>query len=114
MQLNNSHEIGIWRQVLEKEQKQMKKKTLAELEALKDALEGKNTYMELFKNDETRKKDTIREKQGKNQIFVYDQCKRDTEDRGYNQKCARESYWWKEIKHRDQPKDVLGAPVTST
>ena len=44
----------------------MKKKTLAELEALKAELEGKNTYMDLFKNETVKKTETIREKQGKN------------------------------------------------
>ena len=62
MKLDNSLDISIWRQVLEKEQKQTKKKTLAELEAMKAELEGKNTYMHLFKNDDTLKKETVREK----------------------------------------------------
>ena len=93
----------------------MKKKTLAELEAMKAELEGKNTYMHLFKNEDTLKKETIREKQGKNQIFVYDQAKRDEEDRGgYCQKCARESVWCKDRKCREQPKGYLGAPLASS
>ena len=51
-------------------------------------------------------------------IFVYDQTMRDQEidktiDKGYCQKCKRESVWCKERKCRDAPKEVQMAPLTS-
>ncbi len=73
-QLNNSLEIATWRQILGKEQHHAKGKTLRELGEMKAELERKNQYMHLFKNDKTLKTETIREKQGKNTIFVYDQA----------------------------------------
>lgn len=39
--------------------------------------------MHLFKNDGTLQKETIRETQGKNQIYIYDQVMKDTEVAGY-------------------------------
>jgi hypothetical protein len=72
LQLNNSLEIATWRQVLGKEQKHAAGKTLKELEELKGELERKNAYMHLFKNGKTLKTETIRERQGKDTIFVYD------------------------------------------
>lgn len=62
VQLNNALEIATWRQVLGKEQKHASGKTLRELEELKDELERKNAYMHLFKNGDTLKTETIKEK----------------------------------------------------
>ena len=82
--LIDSMQITTWRQVLNKENALYRGKTLRELEALKDQLDRKNTYMHLFKNDDKLKRETIAEKTGKNIIFAYDQAKRDEEARdGY-------------------------------
>ena len=70
--LINSAEITLWRQVLTKENSLMKGKTVRELEAMRDELKNKNTYMHLFKNEEKLKRETIAEKTGKAVIFVYD------------------------------------------
>lgn len=71
--------------------------------------------MHLFKNDKTLKKESIAEKTGKNIVFVYDQTKRDEEEHdGYCQRCKRESQWCKERKCRLQPKETLGAPLTTS
>ena len=115
LQLNNSLEIATWRQVLGKEKKHATAKTLAELEELKGELERKNDYMHLFKNGKTLKTETIREKQGRNTVFVYDQAQRDydTDATGYDQKAARESLWSKTRHPRALPKETLGAPLTS-
>ena len=112
-QLNNSLEITTWRQVLQKETKFMKNKTIKELEELKGELERKNAYMHLFKSDGTLKKETIRETQGKNQIYIYDQVMKDTEVAGYCQKAKRERMWCKEVRPRETPKDIQNAPLTA-
>jgi hypothetical protein len=93
----------------------MKGKTIRELEAMKDELDRKNTYMHLFKNDGKLKRETIAEKTGKNIIFVYDQAKRDEEAHdGYCQKCKRESQWCKDRHHRALPHKDYGSVVTSS
>lgn len=82
---------------------------------MKDQLYRKNNYMHLFKSGQTVKRETIAEKTGKNIVFVYDQTKRDEEERdGYCQRCKRESLWCKERKCRMQPKQTLGAPLTTS
>ena len=78
-------------------------------------MDRKNAYMHLFKNEGTLKGETIRDKQGKNTIFVYDQAQRDygTDATGYDQKAKRESLWSKSRHPRTLPKETLGAPLTS-
>ena len=71
--------------------------------------------MHLFKNDKMLKKETIAEKTGKNIVFVYDQTKRDEEERdGYCQRCKRESVWCKDRRCREAPKAHLAVPMTSS
>ena len=115
VQLNNSLEIATWRQILGKEEKHRTVKTLRELQELKDELDRKNGYMHLFKNQSTLKGETIRAKEGKNTIFVYDQAQRDygTDTTGYDQKAKRESLWSKSRHPPTLPKETLGAPLTS-
>ena len=82
MEILNSQQITTWRQVLTKENSLMKPKTDKELKAMEGELDRKNTYMHLFKSDKVNKRESVAEKTGKNIIFVYDQAKRDEEDRG--------------------------------
>ena len=93
----------------------MKTKAVKELTAMEGKLYRKNNYMHLFKNDGTLKRESIAEKTGKNIVFVYDQTKRDEEERdGYCQICKRESIWCKERKCRESPKTNLAVPMTSS
>jgi hypothetical protein len=113
--LIDSQQITTWRQVLTKENSLYKGKTLKELEALKDELDRKNTYMHLFKNDDKVKRETIAEKTGKNTVFVYDQAKRDEEAHdGYCQKCRRESVWCKDRHPRELPQKDYSSVVTTS
>ena len=115
MQLNNALEISTWRQVLQKETSQLKHKTTKELKEMENELSKKNTYLHLFKNEEKKKQETLDEKTGKNTIFVFDQAKRDEEDRGgYCQRCKRESLWCKDRVCREYPKKFQGAALTSS
>ena len=68
--------------------------------------------MHLFKTDEKKLKDTLKDE--KEVIYVYDQVKYDEVDRGYNQKAKRESLWCKEIKPREDPKNIQAQPLTTT
>ena len=110
IELNTAAQIATWRQVLKKEQTQMKGKTAKELAAMEGQLDQKNTYMHLFKSNNTLGKETANSKET---TFVYDQVKYDEVDRPYNQKAKRESLWSKEVRPRDDPKAALEAPLTS-
>ena len=71
--------------------------------------------MHLFKSKQNLKRETIAEKTGKNIIFVYDQAKRDEEDRGgYCQKCKYESVWCKCRMLRDYPKEKQNTVLTTS
>ena len=74
VELNNSLQIATYRQVVGKEQKQARNKNLKELEALKDQLDKKNTYMNYFKSPEKTSRDQEEEKDTK---FIYDQVMAD-------------------------------------
>ena len=71
VELNNSLQIATWRQVLGKESKPARSKTLADIKEKKHLLEDKNAYMHLFKTDKTKLNETRRAK--KTSLFVYDQ-----------------------------------------
>ena len=62
IELNNSHQIGTWRQVLEKEMKLATKKTQADMAKHEAILYNKNTYMNLYKAEDEIKKETMKEK----------------------------------------------------
>ena len=71
--------------------------------------------MGLFKSPERKKRDDDQEATEKKIPFVFDQVKRDEEDRmGYCQKCKRESIWCKERCNRDDPKKQHSSAVTSS
>ena len=80
IELNTSHQISTWRQVLEKETKLAKGKTKGDFEKLEGSLDQKNAYMHLFKNETRLQQDEDEKKQ---EIYVYDQVKADEKDRGY-------------------------------
>ena len=67
-------------------------------------LEQKNAYMHLFKNEDKKMKDTLKEE--KEVIYVYDQVKYDEVDRPYCQKAKRESLWDKNLRPRDDAKNI--------
>ena len=51
---------------------------------MESSLYQNNNYLHYFKNEQKKKRETIAEKTGKNIVFVYDQAKRDEEERdGY-------------------------------
>ena len=81
IELNTSHQISTWRQVLEKETKLASGKTKLDFEKLQGQLEQKNAYLHLFKNEEKKLKDTKKEE--KEVTYVYDQVKYDEVDRPY-------------------------------
>ena len=114
IELNNSHQIGTWRQVLEKEAKLAGNKTKKDMEKHEAILYNKNTYMNLYKNEDEINKETIREQKGGE--YVYDQVRHDYDEgnKGYNQKDKRESLWSNQVKPRAEPKAVQGAPLTTT
>eukprot|EP00356_Strombidium_inclinatum_P014644 CAMPEP_0170493050 /NCGR_PEP_ID=MMETSP0208-20121228/13278_1 /TAXON_ID=197538 /ORGANISM="Strombidium inclinatum, Strain S3" /LENGTH=153 /DNA_ID=CAMNT_0010768907 /DNA_START=18 /DNA_END=479 /DNA_ORIENTATION=+ len=112
IELNNSHQIATWRQVLTKESTQMKGKTEKELHDMGDKIDQKNNYMHLFKSGNQLIKETVKE--NKEDHFVFDQVKYDEVDRPYCQKAKRESLWNKEVRPRDEPKAALAAPLTTS
>ena len=113
--LIDSKQITTWRQVLNKENALMKPKTDKELKNMEGQLDKKNTYMHLFKSDRNLKRETVAAKTGKDIIFVYDQAKRDEEDRGgYDQKAKNESVWSKNRFFRDYPKEKQNTVLTSS
>ena len=75
VELNNSLQIATYRQVMQKETKPARKTTLRDIEEKKDLLEGKNAYMDKFKTEKTKMKETKRDK--KTTLYVYDQVKAD-------------------------------------
>ena len=84
MQLNTVLEITTWQQILKKENTLQKPKNTAEMQRMKDSLYDNNNYLNFYKNEKKKRAETIAEKTGKNIVFVYDQAKRDEEERdGY-------------------------------
>mmetsp|Transcript_4422 Transcript_4422/g.7525 ORF Transcript_4422/g.7525 Transcript_4422/m.7525 type:complete len:121 (+) Transcript_4422:39-401(+) len=111
IELNNSAQIATWRQVLHMESKGTKSKVRKDIETLRDKIESKNGYVDIFAND--HKKTTIKELE-KKETYKFDQVKYDEVDRGYCQKAKHESLWCKEVKPREAPKDVLQVPMTTS
>ena len=69
IELNNSHQIATYRQLVNQEKQNQKLSTHKQLKALKDEMNKKNTYMQLFKGDGLIKN----EKQSENDVvYVYD------------------------------------------
>ena len=81
VELNNSLQIATYRQVVSKEQKGARSKTIKELEAMRDQLEQKNTYMNYYKSPKKVAKEVEEEKDTK---FIYDQVMADKHSKMYN------------------------------
>ena len=110
VELNNSLQIATYRQVVGKEQKQARAKNLKELEALRDQLEEKNTYMNYFKSPNKMSKDQDEDKKDK---YIFDQVMADKEAKMYCQKSKYDSVWDKNVLPKDEPKVNYNAPVTT-
>ena len=116
MSLNTVMEITTWQQILKKENSLQRPKNLKEMTKMQGKLYDNNTYLNYFKSDDKRKRETIAETTGKNIVFVYDQAKRDEEASkdGYCQKCKRESLWCKDRRCRGDPKQENNVALTSS
>ena len=111
--LENTLQIEQWRQRLQTEQKIAKGRDIQDLERMKAELEQKNSYMNLFKDDNVKRKQEDDEKQKTN--FAYDQAKNDMyEDSQYCNKCKYESKWCKHRKLRDDFKQTQSSAVTTS
>ena len=62
VELNNSLQIATYRQIVNKETSFHKAKTQKDIKEKQAKMESKNTYMHLFKTDDTKKKETKIEK----------------------------------------------------
>ena len=70
MELTNTHQIETWRQKLNAEAKVAKGKNMADIERLKELLEGKNTYLHHYKGD--TKKNVEHEEEKTKTNFAFD------------------------------------------
>ena len=81
VEMNNSLQIATYRQIIGKEQKLARGKTLKELEAMKELLFQKNTYMNYYKSP---RKVAQEKKDDENAQYIYDQVMADKSAKMYN------------------------------
>ena len=75
-------------------------------------MEEKNTYMSFYKTEEQTMKETKKEK--KETQYIYDQVMADKFPKMYCQKSKYESVWDRNVMPRDDAKNILNAPLTTS
>ena len=116
MHLDNTLQIETWKQKINYEQREAKMRTAAAILNKRDLIGTKNSYINIYKDEQIVNKENSEKFVPKN--YVFDQVMRDQEidnsvPRGYCQKAKRESMWCAERRVREEPKAVQHAPLTS-